>query len=344
MNTDTDFIDSMASAAINQIENIHIGEEKNLNNQDNSSLENYDYANITYKRTKLVKLNQEEKKGIYSNEKIKKIYDEIFFNHTQINYYISHERLEFYYYNCEDVKDYGYGCAWRCIQTLIGTLKNIILYDKHLTNKNSNIKKNLDKIESFTNKFEHIFLKYGNKVCLEKLYLSCYSQEEIPLYLKEKEYAPHETQWGWAEPYLCKLIMHEFGINGDLYLINSYNPNAFTPAEVFNKTIDYEYFKNLLFEHFRKDHKLPVIIDDSVITICIVGIYANKDVIDSTTTLLIADPHVKVDGSGDSGIYHIVLDSKGNFDNNLNPHPNLCGKRMMFENGSWMVYMPNLIN
>jgi hypothetical protein len=331
-------IDSLTMETIKQIEDLNINNNQNANNNLNN------HSNIpSYKRMKLIKLKPEEEKGIYSTDKIQKVYDKIFSNYSEINYYISHDKLEYFYYNCEDIKDYGYGCAWRCIQTILGTLKNIIGSESKFISDNKSLQLNSNKIKSFVNKFENIFLAYGHRETLDKLFLSCYSHEEIPNYLKQKEYAPFETQWGWAQPFISKLILHDFGITGDLYLLNGYNVNSYAPAEVFQKTIDFESFKNMLFEHFRMDHKLPVIIDDSLITLCILGIYSTKDVINSTTTLLIADPHVKIEGSGDDGIYHIVLDKNGNFVKNLNTHPNLNGKRLMFEKVTWMVYFPRLV-
>ena len=225
---------------------------------------------------------------------------------------------------------------------IFGTLRNTLNSEIDITNINTNIKLNLDRIKSFQNEFENLFVSYGQKETLDKLFLSCYGFEEIPDYLKQKEYAPFETQYGWAEPFISKLILHDFGLLGDLYLVNGHNIDSYAPAEVFQKIIDFEKFKTLLFEHFGKDHTLPVMIDDSLISLCIVGISSTIDAISSTTTLLIADPHVEISGKGDEGLYHIVLNEKGNYVESLNTHPNLNGKRLMFEKVNWMVYFPRL--
>lgn len=317
-----------------QLDDLTLNDYTNENNNSN--------IQTSYKRMRLIKLTQEEEKGIYSKDKIQAVFDEIFSIYSNINYYISPEKLEYFYYNCEDVKDYGYGCAWRCIQMIFGTLRNILNCEIDSTKINTSLKPNLNRIKSFQNKFENLFVSYGQRETLDKLFLSCYAYEEIPNYLKQKEYAPFETQNGWAEPFTSKIILHDFGILGDLYLVNGHNINSYAPSEVFQKIIDFESFKTLLFEHFRKDHRLPVMIDDSLISLCIDGISSTIDVINSTTTLLIADPHVKISGKGDDGLYHIVLDDKGNYVKCLNTHPNINGKRLMFEKVNWMVYFPRL--
>jgi len=284
-----------------------------------------------YKREKLKELNPNEEKGIYREDKLNKILKNIF---PKVSEHIPQSVLEFYYYNCEGIGDLNWGCAWRCIQTMIATIRNI-LADKNILN-------NYQKLKNFNLCFKNMFMKYGSKEVLEKLFLKSYGKSEIPLYLKERIYAPFDTSTGWAEPFFAKLILSDFGFDGELFLLNSYSKKSYAPIEVFSKTIVYREFKEILISHFQYNpYSTPIIFDDSTATLCIIGASINQENNDNLN-LLIADPHVRFNDSGDSGIYSVILNKDGNFTYELNPQKTICGRIIKFEEKPFMIYIPKI--
>lgn len=305
-----------------------------------------------YRRALLIKMPIYKEKGIYRETEIESLYKNIFPENDlcTTDLIVPANQLEFYYYNCESVQDYGWGCAWRCIQTVLGTIRNVLFSDENL----EGYLPDFEKLINFDIEFEKMFMSYGKREDLERLYLSCYNEKRLPEYLREKEFAPFETENGWAEPFLAKLILHDFGVEGNLFVLNHYSEGSYAPEQVFEKTLNFKEFKQFLINHFSKPHKLPIIIDDTLITICIVGVVLpeknseknsdkNSEKIENENdklTLLIADPHVKPDMSGDAGIYHVTLNDEGDFISELNPQKTLYGKRLLFQKNSFMVYAP----
>jgi hypothetical protein len=296
---------------------------------------------IKYKRAKLIKLTQrpeDPEPGYLFLDPIENIYSNLNshdLGRNLVSLSIPSDKLEFYYYNCESTRDFGWGCAWRCVQTILGTLRNIILTDE----KFDNILHNFHNLINFDNRFETLFHSYGDKELLLNLFQNSYKLETLPDYIFSKEFAPFETEHGWGEPFLTKLILHDFGISGDLFLVNRYMETSYAPVEVFNRTINYKEFREYLLSHFSQEHKLPIVIDDTLFTFCIIG--ACQDSNDPEILhLLIADPHIDKPENAPNGIYHVTLNKEGDFDLEKNKHPNINGKRFKFSNGSFMVYVP----
>ncbi len=121
-----------------------------------------------FKRKNLKHLN-------YTNEKLPIKLINLINTHSLINdfkeYYKNNKQfinflknIEFYYYQSEQIADFGWGCAWRCFQTLLKTLIN---YCK----SNENLKLKYIKLIESNVAFESLFLKYGGRKYLEKIYL-----------------------------------------------------------------------------------------------------------------------------------------------------------------------------
>ena len=121
------------------------------------------------------------------------------------------------------------GCAWRSMQS-------VLKYQLSLSNQNK------DKEISFYN----LFMKYGDKNTLVDIFTKMKENKnhtnELNI-LKNKEFAPHESSNGWAEPFISQLVLYDFGFEGELILINNYPSNSYDPKEVFSETLDFEQFK-----------------------------------------------------------------------------------------------------
>jgi len=158
--------------------------------------------------------------------------------------------------------------------------------------------------------------------------------------LRERVYAPFETQYGWAEPFILDLISFDFNIKGKLYLLNGYIEEAYTPKELFQKIINFEEFINLAFENLNKNRPLPIIIDDSTVSLCIIGLMkCQKEKNEILYKFLIADPHVGKKNDVRSGIYIVVLNEKGKFLQEHNSHGKMNGKRMRFDISEFMIFI-----
>lgn len=64
-------------------------------------------------------------------------------------------------YNCNKVDDYGWGCAWRCIQMLLSARSE---------------NKKMEQVPSF----EYLFRNFGNKQVLLELYKKMKKLKENP--------------------------------------------------------------------------------------------------------------------------------------------------------------------
>ena len=144
--------------------------------------------------------------------------------------------FEFYFYECESINDRGWGSGWRCFQTFLKTAKNYS--EKKFEEKFENLK-------NFDLSFENLFITYGNRIKLDKIFLKKIQEKEslsveikiLPEYLINRIYAPFETQHGWAEPFILDLINFDLGGKGNIYLLNGYVEYAFTPFEIFEKIV-----------------------------------------------------------------------------------------------------------
>jgi hypothetical protein len=301
--------ENISQNKINNLNNKRISKKKNDKKNNNSTK--------PYFRPKLKELSKEkEKKPLTPNELdilFKEKFSEIKFKKSNLKH------LTQYYYNCESINDTNWGCAWRSLQTVLSYLLSI--------------KKRKENIS-----FKNLFLNYGKRDVLLNLYLKVYKKEEIPNYLNIP-FSPFENENGWAEPFISKLILFDFGFEGQLILINNYPFNAYAPEEVFDKIIKFEDFVNLLDEHFNHENSTPVIIDDSIVSVIISGIKKENDFI----YFIILDPHIRDDDKGEKGVYFIKLNKNGYFDFEENPQPTILGQTLCFDEKSWMVFIPNNI-
>lgn len=272
-----------------------------------NNLKELDIDKPTYKRQKLTILENAIGKCDKLNELIANLIDD----KSSILFKVN--KMDIYHYNCESVEDFGWGCAWRCIQSYLSTLDNSKVKDLDLS-------------------FNNLFMKYGNRELLDNIYLRANDMTELPNYLIDKQYAPHETEYGWAEPFIAYLIFNDLGIKGNLMLVNAYPQFAYAPKEVFSKTFIYSEFKKFLIDHFQKENPSPIMVDDSVITMLIIGFVARGD---DKLCLIVADPHVT---EPEKGIYLVTLDEEGDFDISFNTQKTKNGKKFIFKNKSWMIY------
>ena len=237
------------------------------------------------------------------------------------------EFLYFSFYCCESVKDSGWGCAWRSMQSLLK-------YQLSVSNQNK------DHDISFYN----LFMKYGDKNTLLEIYKKMKNDENSLNILKKKTFAPHETESGWAEPFISQLVLFSFGFEGELILINGYSEHNYAPKVVFNnKILNFNEFKMMLINHFiEKNNPGPIIIDDSYSSLSIIGIKINneKNEASSNLELLIMDPHT-IDHP-EFGLYIVILNNKGRQVGVL-PNQSLCSKSVDFSVKPWMAYIPNEI-
>ena len=229
--------------------------------------------------------------------------------------------LYFYYYNCESVDDSGWGCAWRSLQSALR-------FQLSLNNQKKDIS------------FYTLFTKYGNKSTLIEIYKKMNKDKEdinnIVDILTKKNFAPHDNSSGWAEPFISQLTLYDFGFKGDLILVNDYPKRSYAPKEVFEKTVDFVAFKEILKQHFEQKNPGPIILDDSQVSIAVIGIKFNTN---NIIELIIMDPHANT--QPEIGFYIITLDENGK-GLEINP-PNyvLASWKIYFnENKPWMVYIP----
>lgn len=73
--------------------------------------------------------------------------------------------------------------------------------------------------------------------------------ETVPPYLAASKFAPHSQSSGWAEPFIGQLILSYYGIESTLLLVNGY-PMANSPKDVFDKTVTFTEFIELVLTHF----------------------------------------------------------------------------------------------
>ena len=276
-----------------------------------------------YKRETLLKLPETEKKLLNFQES--KILEKKFgINKIKEFDTVNLSHLYFFHYKCESVNDTNWGCAWRSMQSLLK-------YQLSLSNQNK------DNEISFYN----LFMKYGSKNKLIEIFMRMKegqnTEEKTLNVLLDKKFAPFETDSGWAEPFISQLVLYDFGFEGELLLINNYSNNNYAPKEVFSRTLNFNEFKEELKIHFKQDNPGPIIIDDSFVSLSIIGIQFNES--NKNMGLLIMDPHA-VD-KPETGLYIIILNDSGDC---LQIIPNkhvLASLAVSFSyNKPWMAYFP----
>lgn len=274
---------------------------------------------ITYKRKKLerIKITDERLENFAKSQVLEKKFGaERLKNFLLCD--LSH--LYFYHYVCESVNDLNWGCAWRSLQT---TLR----FQLSLENKKEDIS------------FYNLFIKYGSKDTLIEIFENMSkkeNKEEIKNILSRKEFAPFENSDGWAEPFISQLVLYDYGYEGDLILVNGYPRRSYAPKEVFDKTVNFEEFKQILKGHFSQKNPGPIILDDSCASISLIGIKFNEE--NENVDLMIMDPHDS--GSAGKGLYIITLDKNGEFVQKEPEELILASGSIYFKEKPWMVYIP----
>ena len=162
------------------------------------------------------------------------------------------------------------------------------------------------------------------------------NEDEILEILSKRKFAPLENNSGWAEPFISQLVLYDFGFKGDLILVNGYPKNSYAPKEVFDKTVDFKEFKEILKNHFSKANPGPIILDDSYASIAIIGIKFSND--KENIELMIMDPHAS--NNPEDGLYIITLDENGEF-KQIEPEKLILASRSIYfsYNKPWMVYI-----
>ena len=90
---------------------------------------------------------------------------------------------------------------------------------------------------------------------------------------------------------------------------------------------------------------MPIIIDDTIICVCIIGI--KKIFTENEETiyrLLIADPHVGKEMDIRAGVYIVEVNEKGQFVREINKYSKMNGKRLRFDVMEFMVYIADDIS
>ena len=228
--------------------------------------------------------------------------------------------LYFYHYGCESVDDTNWGCAWRSLQSALR-------FQLSLSNQTKDIS------------FYNLFMKYGPKNTLIEIFKKMCKKEnkdELVDILSKRTFAPFENQSGWAEPFISQLALYDFGFEGDLILVNGYPKNSYAPKEVFDKTVDFKEFKEILKNYFNRPNPAPIILDDSCASVAIIGVQLNKD--NENIEMMIMDPHAG--SEPEEGLYIITLDEKGEFSRIEPEKLVLASHSIYFVGKPWMAYVP----
>lgn len=229
----------------------------------------------TYLRPKLVPLDPEKVNGLMSLPPVPE------------GIFRSAKEISFHAWNAEGVEDYGWGCSYRTLQTSLSA------YKVHVA-------------------IEELFHLFGQKKTLQELYSSKYPELRLEA---PKPFAPYELEKGWAEPFIGEMAMHFYGIHSSLESLNAIPKWCNAPKDVFHREpLTFTAFKMRLITHFEQENPAPVMLDDSLFALNIVGIGLEGDL----TKLWIADPHVKPginhlkEPSQAIGFFTVTLDDKGN--------------------------------
>ncbi|MBN9376802.1 MAG: hypothetical protein BGO14_01385 [Chlamydiales bacterium 38-26] len=237
------------------------------------------------------------------------------------------EKTTFYSYNAEGIRDYNWGCAWRAIQTCLSA------YSIHPS-------------------FEELFHLFGPLPHLKRMYESKYPGEQLP---NTKVFAPYDLSSGWAEPFIGHMAMHFYDIPSVLTRVNGIPGYCNAPQDVFkhSSSLNFYDFKERLLKHFKQETPAPVMIDDAMFALNIVGLEEEG----LNITLWIADPHIQqgINTSIDkdlapAGLYKVTLDPTGRqikcslADEHSHQLPNMFCKGsyegLHFDTKHWMVLFP----
>lgn len=229
--------------------------------------------------------------------------------------------LYFYHYSCESVDDNNWGCAWR-------NLQSALRFQLSFTNQKKDIS------------FYNLFMKYGKKDTLIEIFKKMYKKEDkekVINILSNKDFAPFENSDGWAEPFISQLVLYDYGFEGDLILVNGYPQRSYAPKEVFDKTVDFNGFKEILKNHFSQENPAPLILDDSCSSVGLIGVSFDEN--NENIELMIMDPHSAT--KAEIGLYIIILDKNGEFFYMQPEKYVLASQAIYFSRGKpWMVYIP----
>jgi hypothetical protein len=201
----------------------------------------------------------------------------------------------YYPFNAEKVRDYGWGCAWRSIQTCLSGCPAA--------------PDSTDCLSGKTPSFLQLFQNFGPEENLRTIYHDLFKKT-----LKPGMYAPYKAPSGWAEPFIGQLALHFYGISSDLELVHGRPKNAASPQEVFhNAPMSFEAFRQRLEKHFASELPPPVMIDNGYQASTIIGYGYNKDA--NETTLWCADPHIDEGVNQEEnklyGLFTVTLDASG---------------------------------
>lgn len=287
--------------------------KKNLLTLLSKNIENQE-KHKTYKRTKLASLQEQHRNlPVRLSSAPKKVK------------YFSKNAI-FYGYNAEGIQDYGWGCAWRAIQTCLSAYK-------------------------INPSFEELFHLFGPFENLKHIYGDKYPTKEL---FNSKLFAPYDLSSGWAEPFIGHMVMHFYDIPSILETVNGIPGSCNAPQHVFhNKSLNFNAFKERLENHFKNETAAPIMIDDGTYTLNIVGVETEE----LNTILWIADPHINegVNKLMDKekspvGLYKITLNNTGkqincslaNEDNHQVSHMFSAEsyKGLHFDSKRWMILFP----
>lgn len=271
-------------------------------------------------------LEKSKERGIIQPNDCKKRVEELIEKETTIIKdkikTVNLDHLYHYYYNCESVQDFGWGCAYRSLQTLLS-------YKLSLENKYNP--------EDIT--FDKIFKTYGKRECLIEKIKKLKNLTEEPECLKNRLFAPFETDNGWIEPFISQIICNDYNITGKLILVNSYPEDAYAPKEFFdNKIYDFKELKQMLFEHFNKENALPVIVDDAKISLCIIGI---AECSDGNVLILYMDPHADRDKDPINNIFYVKVGQEGKGLKSKKGYDLRIQFFLNYKYNHWMVFIPD---
>lgn len=227
-----------------------------------------------------------------------------------------------YTFDSEGINDYGWGCAWRAIQTTLSAFK----------------------VET---KFEELFHLFGRREVLNNLYYDKYAEE---IHAQDKKFAPYELRSGWAEPFIGEMALRFYGITSRLETINGIPGACNAPEVVFhNDSLSFTQFVNRLDHHFSGKKPAPIMIDDASYAFNIIGMGQDEE----SVTFWISDPHIQPNKNSEDhriGLYTVTLDREGRQldcsldgeDEDQLPHLfcDTVGARFEFHQKKWMVLMP----
>lgn len=227
-----------------------------------------------------------------------------------------------YAYNSEGIRDYGWGCAWRTIQTCLSSL-------------------NLE-----VPPFADLFHFFGRRENLMQLYMDSYGIDDLSREWTDRPFAPYDLSNGWAEPFIGQMVLHHYQYNSQLELINS-RPTCYAPAEVFKfPPLNFEAFKQRVESHFTQANPPALVLDDGKYAFNIVGfgtISSSKE-----TLLWIYDPHIEEGVGASHGLYTITLDEWGhqiacsvNEEQKSNMFNQNSYRGIDFQSKAWMILFPS---